>query len=57
MIHVDEAKRPRHTGEVYATSLLLALLNQASSINCDLIECRRHAPRSATRLAIPAQLL
>ena len=35
MIHVDQAKRLRHIGKVYAASLLLALLNEASRFNFD----------------------
>ena len=57
MVHVDEAKQLRQIGKVHSASLLLTLSDQASNINFDLIECRRHAPRSAKRLVIPAQLL
>lgn len=57
MIHVDEAKRLRQIGKVHAASLLLARLDKALGIDRDLIESRRHLPRSAKRLAIPAQLL
>lgn len=57
MIHVDETKWLRYISKIYAASLLLALLNETFSIDYDLIKCRRHAPRSTRRFAIPAQSL